>query len=258
VRDVQPQLGSLAWSPDGSRLAFAATLGGTFEILTVQADGSGLRRLTDNAAYDDIPMWSPDGGRVTFVSDRGRTSSIPNFKPQDIYVMNADGSGQTRLNAGAEFEQAYSSAPAWSPDGRRIAFYSEGPNGSAIYVIGADGANRVKLASGPGSVSRPAWSPDGRMVAFYALVADKWELQVINADGSGQRRLTDQDVAPPTFERPVAWSPDSRLIAFVAQKASGSEVSLINADGTGLAPLLRAQQPEGDVLFIGWPVWAPR
>ena len=76
----------------------------------MNADGSGLRKLTRGPAYDGNPAWSPDGRKIAF----GRAG--------EIYVMNADGSGQRNLtrNPARDF------APAWSPDGRKIAFESRG------------------------------------------------------------------------------------------------------------------------------------
>jgi Tol biopolymer transport system component len=103
----------------------------------MNADGSGLRRLTRNPAVDADPTWSPDGRRIAFESKRGG-----NF---DIYVMNADGSGQRRLTqSGGD--------PAWSPDGRRIAFVGD----SGIYVMHADGSGLRSLTPNAGDAF-PGW-----------------------------------------------------------------------------------------------------
>ena len=93
-----------------------------------------VTRLTYNDALDQTPVWSPDGERIAFVSGGNLNS--------DIYVMNADGSGITRLTHNkADDLSDWSLSPAWSPDGERIAFYS----GRDIYVMNADGSGITRL-----------------------------------------------------------------------------------------------------------------
>ena len=101
-----------AQSPTG-RIAFNSYRDGNSEIYVINADGSGLQRLTSNDDKDTCPAWSPDGTMIAFVSDRDRN--------HEIYVMRADGSDQRRLTdtPGSEFH------PDWSPDGAYIAFRAE-------------------------------------------------------------------------------------------------------------------------------------
>ncbi|MGB9177775.1 MAG: Calx-beta domain-containing protein [Pyrinomonadaceae bacterium] len=84
-----------AWSPDGTRIAFAGNRDGNAEIYTIDASGGNLQRLTNNTTEDILPAWSPDGSRIVFTSRRDGN--------REIYVMNVDGSNQTRLtNASAD------------------------------------------------------------------------------------------------------------------------------------------------------------
>ena len=108
-----------AWSPDGSRVAFAGKQDGDWDIYVQSmsqdgsgGDGSAPIRLTNGPSNDYYPTWSPDSKRIAFSSDRDG--------PPHIYVMNADGSDVTRLTSGDHWDRE----PAWSPDGEQIAFTS--------------------------------------------------------------------------------------------------------------------------------------
>jgi Tol biopolymer transport system component len=171
----------LVWSPDGRTIYFGRYL--------VSTDGSGARRLP----YIPLSVvWSPDGRRIAFVGNRSGNRLPGQLGPcckanSDIYVMNADGSGSRRLTHSA----AYDVEPAWSPDGRKIAFQSTKRIGGnrEIYVMNADGSGKRNLTRHPARDVRPSWSPDGRRIAFVSDRDGRLEAHVMNADGSGQRSL---------------------------------------------------------------------
>jgi Tol biopolymer transport system component len=215
---------------------------GNREIYVMNADGSGQRRLTRNPADDASPAWSPDGSRIAFDSSR---NGIPvcdvlrcSSGNSEIYVMNSDGSGQRRLTRNPADDEA----PAWSPDGRKIAFMSYRDGSYEIYVMNADGSGQRRLTRGSDADEDPAWSPDGRLITFVRSLPDaNDEIYVMNADGSGQHRLTRglaQDKSP-------AWSPDGRRIAFDRDNA----LYVMNADGGGLRRLTRSGGSD--------PTWSP-
>jgi Tol biopolymer transport system component len=169
----------VVWSPDGRTIYYGRYL--------VSTDGSGARRLP----Y--IPLtavWSPDGRRIAFVISLGPRHP-PVVQNSEIYVMNADGSGARRLT----HEAGYDGEPAWSPDGRKIAFQSTKTIGGnkEIYVMNADGSGKRNLTRNPAMDGRPSWSPDGRRIAFVSDREGRLEAHVMNADGSGQRSLTLQE-----------------------------------------------------------------
>ena len=133
----------------------------------------------------------PAGNRIAFVSDRDG-----NF---EIYMMNADGSNQTRLTN----NPAEDGMPAWSPDGSCLAFNSDRDGNFEIYVMDADGSNQTRLTNDPGWDTMPAWSPDGSCLAFNSDRDGKSEIYVMDADGSNQRNLTNN----PAWDGDPAWSP---------------------------------------------------
>jgi Tol biopolymer transport system component len=151
-------VGSQAWSPDGSRIVFTSLRDDpNGEIYVMNADGSGVIRLTDNDAADLNPAWSPDGSSIAFCSDRGSTGGS-----LDIYRMSAsDGSAIVKMASGG-------CDPAWSPDGSRIAYTTDMETNSDLAVIGVDGTGFVQLhpLSTTSYASRPSWSPDGSWIAF--------------------------------------------------------------------------------------------
>ena len=167
----------MVWSPDGRTIYFGRYV--------VRTDGSGARRLP----Y--IPLtavWSPDGRRIAFARkpDWCRRTRHGCYSAQsDIYVMNADGSGARTLTHNA----LQNAEPAWSPDGRKIAFRSTRNGNRDIYVMNADGSGKRNLTRNAAWDSRPSWSPDGRKIAFVSNRDGRLEAHVMNADGSGQRSL---------------------------------------------------------------------
>jgi uncharacterized repeat protein (TIGR01451 family) len=149
----------------------------------------------------------------------------------EVYVMNADGSGQTNLTNSPGFD----ADPVWSPDGDTLAFASDRDGNEQIYVMHADGSGPTALTSSPAADLQPTWSPDGSKIAFATLRDGNYEVYVMNADGSGQMNLTNN----PANDLEPAWSPDGSTIAFQSFRGGSVDIYLMNADGSGQMNLTR-------------------
>jgi Tol biopolymer transport system component len=259
------------WSPDWRKLAFLRQRGvnrgypvyGRYsDIYVMNADGSGRRRLTRSAQNDGDPVWSPDGRRLAFVRVWGGLANI--------YVVNADGSGLRRLAhafaytpSPGDFGAGWRANPAWSPDGRKIAFVSNRDGNDDVFVVNADGSGLRKLSRSRRNDRDPVWSPDARLIAFRGRreppsEAERTvcrghcmldEVYVVNTDGSELRRLTRNWKS----DGPAAWSPDGRTLLFL--RSGHPDLWVMNADGSGQRNLTPSvTQPLASHLS---PVWSP-
>jgi Tol biopolymer transport system component len=176
-----PRVGIPFWSPDGTRIAFAADYDGAGNIYVVNADGSGLTRLTDDADLaGDWLSWSPDGTRIVYVS--GRDSGCSYFSCNRLYVMNADGSDKRGLTEPESF------FPTWSPDGSRIAYSAIGRGTFQIFTVKPDGTDVRQVTNSAEGNYGPEWSPDSSQLVFMRSTPPLYQdVRVINGDGTGDR-----------------------------------------------------------------------
>jgi len=165
----------------------------------------------------------------------------------DIFLMNPDGSSQVNLTN----HPANDTAPAWSPDGRRIAFVStRNGNNEEIYLMNRDGADVVRLTYDPGRDGWPTWSPDGGQIAFQSERSGDFQIYVMNADGSGQRPITDD----PTRARWPDWSPDGTRITFTSRRVGyTTKIFVMNADGSNVRVISDPNGPYDD----RYSTWSP-
>lgn len=249
------------WSPDGTKIAFLSVRDGNSEIHVINADGSGQANLTQHPANDSYGIvlglsplfspdpWSPDGIRLAF--DRTSLNGEAGDPEVDgVYVMNADGSHQTRI---ADIPALF---VGWSPSGDQLLLYSVGEEGAEIFVINADGSDLTSLISLPGENPQgfPVWSPDGEKIAFTADRDGNDAIHTMNADGSDVMPLSTGTGAT-GFEGcdglfGAAWSPDGERIAFTSGcDFERAVVMVINAGGSGEMRIADAP--------AFYPAWSP-
>ena len=253
-----------AWSPDGTRIAFARdSESGEFEdtgIYTMAADGSDLRWLLRSRFWHEAgPVWSPDGKRLAFTgyrNDAGRLRPIPKLR-HVLYAIEADASGLTRvyespISEKYEFVNEIVGHPAWSPDGQKLAFIlnappeddTDEPPKVSVITINTDGSGQRTVAEYSGSIEQGVgllWSPDGTELLFTLLPSGPRRIGnvfVANADGSGQREVgTGND---------AAWSPDGAKIAVLRNVGPGGDtLYTIAPDGSDVQALVRRDGDRG-------------
>jgi Tol biopolymer transport system component len=175
----------------------------------------------------------------------------------DLYVMNADGSSQTRLTASPDH---FAWGSAWSPDGSQVVFsrgevraeneraqheheHSDAQPAepeNALYLMNSDGSDLRQLTDMSGLEYTPAWSPDGAHITFISNHDQDAQVYTIRADGTGLQQLTDTDA---TNYGPV-WSPDGAQIVYTSNAGGSDQLYLMNADGSSQRQL--TSQGEGN------------
>ena len=192
-----------AWSPDGSMLAFTRFDEGSRGIWRMNADGTGVVRLTDGEHQD--PAWSPDGGSIAFTKRR-HFSEAGFFLADSVYAMNPDGTGQVRMDH--EVYCCSQADPAWSPDGQKIALTEDIGGPQRISVL------EVDQNEGAGPVTdfehdfAPAWSPDGTKIVFERGVLGGRALFAVTPGAPGSpTQLTQLTGSPPAFDSSPDWQP---------------------------------------------------
>jgi Tol biopolymer transport system component len=205
---------ALAWTADG-RIVYQAQENDVHALALVPSSGGTARLLLPSTAgAQGRPAWSPDGKRLVFARNTASVVSVIKFGTSDCVLEVADADGSHVHPIPGARSNVDSPDPAWSPDGRELAYVRD----DGVYVVATAGGTPRLVAKGANPWS-PVWSPDGRLIAFGdGIYIDNGRLEVVRPDGSGRRVIRSglrQD------ER-IDWSPDGRLLAIVRSVDAGS------------------------------------
>lgn len=225
-------------------LAYQAQAAAGTQLFTIKANGSGSQQITHLSGSDAInAAWSPNGQRIAFARDYGAGTPQEHL---DIVVINADGSGMHAFGL-----HGLNGAPTWSPNGRKIVWWTSG--GFAIANADGSGLRRVKVKGFDGS---PVFSPNGKRIAFRRHKGGE-SIYTVKTNGSGLNLVK---AFKGGLGDKIDWSPDGSRIAYdtpeFSQSSSGkpSNIFTIRANGTGVRQLTHGTN--GRVNY-GLDSWSP-
>ena len=239
---------SPSWSPNGHRIAYAASRpGGQRDLWSVPAGGGKPLPITDDAAPDSSPVWSPDGKLLYYVSGRRGTARIWRVpvneetgtvrgEPEPIPTPSSWISG---IDISWDGRYLVCASAVATMSLRKLKFDAQTET-----VLGGP----LLLTAATGLAGQPDVSPDGRWLAFVAA-ENHWDISVIGTDGTGLRRLTQDRYE----DRMPRWSPDGQRIAFYSNRSGNYEIWTIQPDGSALQQV--TQNPPGTT--ANHPLWSP-
>jgi TolB protein len=224
---------------------------GKRQVFGKEYSNSSNARLYAHTISDDIHLQQRAlrgvaRTKLAFDSDRDGerlTGTVENRGVKEIYTADYDGENQRRLTT----NRTLNINPAWSPDGRSLAYtsYRRGPPN--IFVSHIYEGTLDEVTKGPGENWLPAWSPDGTRFAFTSTRDGNSEIYVANRDGSNVRRLTNH----PNIDSTPTWAPSGTQIAFTSDRSGTPQIYVVAADGLGAVQRLTSEP------YADRPTWSP-
>jgi TolB protein len=241
------------WSPDSKKIVFITNkddVNNGGEIYTMNSDGTGNKRLTNNSRLEQNPSYSPNGEKILF-------EAIASSNPEryQLYSMNSDGSNEIQLTSLENgTSNVYTGNANWSPDGNKIVFITNKDNvtnGGEIYVMNSDGTGITRITNNSRIEQNPVYSPNGDKILFEAKEntnPDRFQLFTMNSNGSGEAALTSfTNGLDYVYTGTGFWSPDGSKIVFVTNKDdtnNGGEIYSMSSNGTNVKRLTNNTRTE--------------
>jgi TolB protein len=181
-------------------------------------------RVFAHQASDDILALTQYKGvartKIAFNSDRDADSR---HRAKEIYMVDYDGYNPRRMTVNLSLNIM----PAWSPDGRNLAYVSYRGGSPDIYLASIFAGRSSNLTNGRGQSFAPSFSPDGKRIAYSSSVSGNSEIWVANADGTSPRKLT----TSPASDTAPAWSPTGQEIVFTSSRTGNPQLYVMNDEG---------------------------
>jgi Tol biopolymer transport system component len=230
TRDLETfdyEFGALAFSPDSSKITFMVERGadGHDGVHVINADGMGLLLLSLTETIDaKNPRFNPAGTKIVFEGGN-------RVNGRDIFLVNADGSGEVtnltlRLDEPHDFR-----LPAYKPDGSRIVFSGklDGEGDYDIFAVAPNGSARTRLTDTSADEFSPAYSPDGNRILYTARSNGNSDVYAMNADSTDKTNLSNN----PANDNAAVFSPDGRTIVFISDRADGETFQIYSMNAVG-------------------------
>lgn len=221
------------WSPNGDKIffTFQKNRNDVSQLYTMNPDGTDITKVSINDQRNySSPDISPDGEKIVFMS-HGETPSTGKTRRQTIFIMDADGSNEVQLITDPPKNMLGEVGPSWSPDGKKIIFFSY-TRGQIleIFTINPDGTEQKQLTTMNHYLSSPSWSPDGKYIVFIKGLIHNADIYRMNSDGTDIVRLT-KNGENDSFPR---FSPDGTKIYW---NSCCFNLSIMNLDGADITKI---------------------
>ena len=241
------EVAAKSWTPDGKDIVYAeGDYRSNVGIYRVRASGGEVARVQGIGDYVQNLAIAPKGHRLVY----SRTFRDDNIWRMPLPAAGSSAGGAARFIASTRFEES----PAYSPDGKRIAFSSNRGGRREIWVAEADGSNAIALTNFTAGVAgSPHWSPDGQNVVFDARPNGAADVYSVRADGGEPKRLTDN----PAEDHVPVYSTDGRWIYFCSSRSGEEQLYRMPSGGGEALPMTKkganvpAPSPDGKWIFYG-------